>query len=88
MVPFIFVIVCGIVSGKESVQVFSFLFLYYHWRSNYQEGVRIKLTDLTPIHVCVCPIPRSEFSMSYVANLVYVQWFYVSNVIALLVLVE
>jgi len=55
-------------SGSESLQVcFDRLFIYYSWRSSYQEWRDgIPLTGLTPPHCCVCLKPISGFPTSHV----------------------
>jgi hypothetical protein len=65
ILSFIFVIVCGLLNGRESVQVFYrlFIYMYYRWKpvALYQEGsFGIPLTGfVSPRHIFV-PIPRQD----------------------------
>ena len=53
MLSFIYVIVCGLFEWNQIFQVFFIicLYMYCYWRSNYQEGVGIPLSVLTPSHM-------------------------------------
>jgi hypothetical protein len=68
MLSFIYVIVCGLFEWNQIFQVFFIicLYMYCYWRSNYQEGVGIPLSVLTPSHMYACPNPAPGFPVSYV----------------------